>query len=374
MRKKETADFIEETLIHGRSVVLIGCKGIGKWRFINDEIIGKGKLQRKKCIDASFWRSEDFFKKLEKSGKAYQNSIICIPDIFGLKDAFSIINLLFDRRILFLATSSCLVPQDDPDYSSIAGRFASLVMGSPDYRDWQEENGGSDYSSFYLSDFPGFKGDETLLEIIRHGLRHGKRIEEQSKKLLSLMKCALSSDGPISRRYLSLKLGYSVHTVDDYLRKLESFNLLHPIKRMNLSDGRTPTEKTIYYPTFSSFYQFSEEDLAKKRNITKLYLSKLVGKLLSYGHEIYSGYRYSTQKGLENRYLECGLVIKKDSSCTFMQMDLDYNENKAKNLLSIKDGNSKYFVVFSDQKLQILNNGLRLVGIDRLIKGDLGEL
>lgn len=371
MRKKEIADFIEGTLTQGRSVILVGCQGAGKWRFIKEDIAPKVKLPRMRYVDASSWRSGDYFENIARRERGYRNSIICIPDIFELQDAFAIINLLFSRKILFLATSSRLVPTNDPDYTTVAGRFESVAFPSPDYRDWRDQNEGDD-PSFYLNDYPGFKGDETLLEIMRRGLRGGKRIEEQSEKMLALLKHVLSSGGKaFSYRSLSQELGYSINTVIDYVKKLQHLNLLYAIERTNLKGA---IGGFLFYPTFNSFYQFSKEDLMKTENLISVYTSKLIGKLLSYDYKVCSGYLYSVKKSLSSRYRECGFVLKRDTWRTFMQIDLNYNEEKAKNLLSIKDGNPKYFAVLSGQGLQILDNGLRIVGLDRLIKGDLGEL
>lgn len=371
MRKQEIANFIEKALLQERSVVLTGCHGTGKWNFVKQEICGKAKLPGKAFVDASKWKSNDFFEKVKKGGKAYRDCVICIPDIFELDEAFSLINLLFDERIPFLATSDFAIPMDDPEYSSIAGRFLSIAMASPDYRDWRKENPGGD-SSFFLNDFPSFEGDETLLGIIRRGLRHGKRVEEQSEKILSLMKYVLSRSGEaFSFRSLGQKLGYSTNTVIDYLEKLECLNLLYSVRRTNFRNGGS---SLLFYPTFNSFYQFSKEDLAEQNNVMSLYASKLIGKLLSYDYRVCSGYLYSFRKEGERRHRECGLVISKGEERAYMQIGIGYDEEKANDILSIRDGYPKYFAVLSEQEMQILDNGLRLVGIERLIKGDLGEL
>lgn len=375
MRKEEIVAFIKEGFLQGRNVILVGCHGSGKWEFIEEEIFGKDAFSPRKCVDASKWKSRDFFGKIRKEAEKYRGSVICIPDLFELDDSFAIINLLFDKRILFLATSSRLIPEDDPEYSSISGRFLSITMSSPDYRDWKEENGALPYVSFLLDDFPFFRGEETLLEIISSGLKGGKRVEEQSKKMLALFKHVLSFGGePFSSRLLSRRQGYSVNTVIHYLEKLRDIGLLYSIGRMELKEGHALRSGSLYFPTFNSFLLFSKDDLLEKRKLMFVYRSKLIGKLLSYGYEVFSGYRYSTKKGVDDRYIECGLVLKKGTRCTFMQIDFDYDEEKARNLLSVKDGNLKYFAVFSEQGLQVLPNGVRLIGIDRLIKGDLGEL
>ena len=47
---------------------------------------------------------------------------------------------------------------------------------------------------------------------------------------------------------------------------------------------------------------------------------------------------------------------------------------KADALLSLRDGCPEYYVVFSGQGKQTLANGIRLIDIGALIKGDLEEL
>ena len=78
--------------------------------------------------------------------------------------------------------------------------------------------------------------------------------------------------------------------------------------------------------------------------------------------------------GVKNRYQECGLVLKKDKRVIYRQYGEKYDEIRAKPLLAIKNGNPKYYALLSRQEMQILDNGIRLIGIDRLIKGDLKEL
>ena len=55
-------------------------------------------------------------------------------------------------------------------------------------------------------------------------------------------------------------------------------------------------------------------------------------------------------------------------------LELSWLVIRAKPLLAIKNGNPKYYALLSGQEMQILDNGIRLIGIDRLIKGDLKEL
>lgn len=375
MTRYEIKHAIDSKLKEGRSVVLVGCHGIGKNKFVCETIPETIKIPGRGYLNASRWKREDFYENIVEKGMDFSGLILCIPNLFELKDPFSIINLLFDRRILFLATSDFLAYQDDSDYSSISGRFETINAGSLDYRDWRKENASLSYSNFCLNDYPEYQGDSTLLNIIHHGLARGKRVEEQSQKLMLLMKCILGNgEETFSFRSLSERTKFSPNTIEGYIKKLLGMNLLYSVKRVNLKEKENAKPRFIFYPTFNSFYPFSMNDLAKEKNQKAIYTSKLIGKLFAYNYEVSSGYLYSTKKGLINRYQECGFVLKRNDKILYMFIDSAYDEMKAKPMLCTKDGNPKYYVVLSGQGIQTLDNGIKLIGIDRLIKGDLGEL
>lgn len=373
MTKEEICQNIDKVLKANHSVILTGCHGIRKRAFITKKIPEIVQIPGKAYLDVSQWSKEDFYKNIKKTQMDFSSLILCIPNIFELKDSFSIINLLFSKHISFLGTSDFLIPTNDPEFSSISGRFETINVNSMDYRDWQRGNPLLPFTSFCLNDYPGYRTNITLLELIKHGLSHGKRVEEQSEKIFSLFQYVIKNEKAFSYRSLSEKTGYSINMVKSYIQKLVQMNLLYVIQKNGLDGRGSLKPKLIFYPTFASFYQFTNEDLAKEENVKTLYTCKLISKLLSYRYEISYVYQYSTSSNLANRFQECGLMLKKDDKTTYMQISPIYDEEKAKSLLKIKDGSPKYFVVFSSQYLQVLDNGLHLVDINHFIKGSLEE-
>ena len=375
MTKDEICHVIKSYLLEGHGVILTGCHGIGKKTFVCSTFPETEKLFGKSFLNVSSWKRDDFYRNIMNNQMNFSEVIFCIPDLFRLEDWFSLINLLFDHHILFLASSDFLIPLDNPEYSSIAGRFKEINVGSLDYRDWKKDNMVLPYSSFCLNDYPNYIKDETLLTIIKNGLPNSKDPEKLGANLLATLKLILKCRGTgLSLNSLSKRAGYSVNTIAGYRKELINRNLLYPIKRENLNKKDNVNPKSIFYPAYNSFYQFSESDLAEKANIETIYVSKLISKLLSYCYQVSSGYLYSTMPGVKNRYQECGLVLKKDKRVIYRQYGETYDEIRAKPLLAIKNGNPKYYALLSGQEMQILDNGIRLIGIDRLIKGDLKEL
>lgn len=366
---------IESTIKSGRSLILSGCGGIGKSEFAREEAMRLAGVLKLRYVDASSWRSEDFFKGKPGERAKRGEAIFFVPEIFRLKEAFSIINLLFGEGALFIATSSEGLRRDDAEYTLISGRFASFEMGSLDYRDWAERHPDRPYSDFLLNDYPGEMSEQAILGIISRGLKGGKRIPSQSQKILSFMKLLLEHPGePCSWRCLSEQSGLSVHTVSDYLGKLISMGLLRVVRRVNLDKGNEAGASMLLYPTYNSFYCLAPLDLKEEGSLRAAYMGKLLEKLFSNSYQVCSGFLYSRNKGVKDRYKECGLLLSKGDERIHMLVDLAYDEGKAAALLSLRDGCPKYYVVLSEQERQTLNNGIRLIGIDRLIKGDLGEL
>ena len=98
MTRYEIKHAIDSKLKEGRSVVLVGCHGIGKNKFVCETIPETIKIPGRGYLNASRWKREDFYENIVEKGMDFSGLILCIPNLFELKDPFSIINLLFDRR------------------------------------------------------------------------------------------------------------------------------------------------------------------------------------------------------------------------------------------------------------------------------------